>query len=54
MVEIAAVRMPVNDILNIGRVEPLLMFKPLFIELGRGFKMGTPRNCNNRKTGGSV
>ncbi len=39
VVQIAAVQAPVNDLLKIGTVEPVLTFKLLVIDPDKDFKM---------------
>ena len=39
IVQIAAVQVPVNNLLEIGAVESVLTFEPFFIDLDKVFKM---------------
>jgi hypothetical protein len=39
VVEITAVQIPINDFLDIGAEKSIEPFKPLFIDLNKGFKM---------------
>ncbi len=39
VLQIAAIEIPVNDLLKMGTVEPVVTFEPLLVDLNKGLKM---------------
>ena len=46
--EIAAVQIPINDLLDVGSVESVLLFKPILVEDGM-WKVGLCRHLHYEK-----
>lgn len=53
VVQVTAVQVPVNDLLQVGAPETVRPFEPLLVDLNKGFKWSSTHSNNQKKIAGS-